>query len=413
MRQSTNGRYAHPFLYIELAESVELDDSGNIELTGTLTHECCHFLQDITTNFGVMGITAYSLALQDLIQHAKIDKKILHIPVRSCNMSVLTYHKYMLSLWGNFYVMNSTEIMNYNLLSSRCQSYPDIYELQLNNGKTIHFHTFMILESMAKSLELSLYPNTIEPMHYPYMICNKLIKHIHKDFQDSPENVLALCDATLMHTNPGVLFVESLEVMKDKGIILNDMHEIYNFIEEEPELRPYRRLPYEGYHTHHVLAFRNIKNLCELMGLESGWILQGLKNALYLRNTRPRFWTSVLQGTSQKDRLSTFNNIMQEVGFPVVYDRKGHIYVQGVKNENELFGYNIFRVIHFLYDLLAQGETMCDLYSYCTSNDDMREFVGRNCFFEPWKQVDDGKKCLFAVIWKQLGLTTNVNRIPR
>ncbi len=408
MRQPANGRYAHPFFYLELDDTVELDDSGNIELNGTLAHEYCHYLQDLTTNVGLMGIIAYSSALQDLIQYAKTRRDMLHIPAYTYNQDNLNYFRYISRLWGCTYFDVDYDIICYRLIRSRCSPFLDMFKIRSRNDKIACLGTFAMFESMAKSLESSLFSNTITSHEYPYLICNKLIKHIHNDFQDSHENVLALCDATLMHTNPGVLFIKSLEVMQKKGIILKNMHEIYDFIEEEPELRPYRRLFNEGYHTHYLIAYRNIKNICELMGLEGGWILQRLEKASYLRNTCPRFWISVLQGASHNDRLLAYHNIMQEVGFPAVYDRDGQLFFQGVDNENELFGHNIFCVIHFLYDLLAQGKTMCYLLSYCSSNEDSRKFVSRNCLSKPWKQVDDGNMCLFAIVWKRLSLPTNV-----
>ena len=102
---------------------------------------------------------------------------------------------------------NNIEVVDYRVFKSNFHSFYDMCKLELSNGKTTNLGSFILFESMAKSLELSLFPTDNIQFDYPYMICRKLIKKIHKDFNLTFENVLALCDASLMHPNPGIIFI--------------------------------------------------------------------------------------------------------------------------------------------------------------------------------------------------------------
>ncbi|HHY20833.1 MAG TPA: hypothetical protein GX525_02900 [Bacilli bacterium] len=408
-----NGRYANSFFYLCVDEKVELDDSNNIKLTGTLAHEYCHFLQDITTTVGLMGIIEDAYILRYLIHTLNWDKNKSYIIVPPYDLQLIKHQVFMSEFSGDLIKPeNNIEVVDYRVFKSNFHSFYDMCKLELSNGKTTNLGSFILFESMAKSLELSLFPTDNIQFDYPYMICRKLIKKIHKDFNLTYENVLALCDASLMHPNPGIIFIKSLEAMQNQGIILDSMREIYEFIEEEKSLQQFFSPFGKGCNLHYTNAYCAIMNFYKHTGFGKKWALRRLEKASSLRISCPRFWISILSKTSSEDKISAFNDIMQQVGYPIVYDKSNKVYDQSLICEEEIFNYNTFAALNSIYNILACGETGCLLYRYCSSNNS-KNIVSQHCLCEPWKQVNNDNMCPFAIVWKKLALPTNVYRVFR
>ena len=88
-----------------------------------------------------------------------------------------------------------------------------------------------ILESMAYLIEQSLYPGVLpESTDFCYHAAAAIGEFIYPEVAENRVNLIALCDAALMFSNPGLIFYAMLNAMKGEKFHPESYMEIYEFV---------------------------------------------------------------------------------------------------------------------------------------------------------------------------------------
>lgn len=194
---------------------------------GTFIHEYIHFLQDISTHFGLNNMYVYSEYLHSTItQLYKEKKKEIKIPIDPYKQSAnLLSNIEINNLCTGDYKSRETLIIsdikekNYKL-KNRNKIIESIPIYQLKSGKEfIHFGGRAIMESMAFLIEQALEPLTVGAKDYPYHAAQNVSDYYIPNFSSDPGRLIALCDVALLMSNPAHLFISYLKYYKHQNII--------------------------------------------------------------------------------------------------------------------------------------------------------------------------------------------------
>jgi len=338
------GYYIPSFFYIWINGKVQDEVTGQLIPTPTLIHEYCHFLQDITTNFGLSNIITTSTALLDCAAQAGSSKDTIKIPVGFASSSARRNTRIMDELWGDTDAIDYIDVDSYERKKAGSQQISDTIEITLKNGDLIDFGVLAILESMAKSLEESLFEKPRKSPEYPYSMCKELIKLIHEKFPISPEMVLALCDSVLMYENPKIIIVEALECMKREGFVPLNMNSVYDYVWGHPSINQSNdsyMLPYITNFNTALTAIGRLFGSDATLANEKEWIIHRFKQASDLRKAQPRFWSEILDVDSKQQKQTNLVNKFQNIGFPITYDDEHYMYVHDVRNEDKIVNYDV------------------------------------------------------------------------
>ena len=262
---------------------------------------------------------------------------------------------------------------------------------------------------MAYIMERLLTIDFKESADYPYCSAERIVEYEYPEFGKNKLNVLALCDCSLMFTNPAHVFYDILKDMKSKNYVpkkpqdlydqlrnakigignnKTDVFSHYNDICEEArkKLKSYFYVPNEPYlHTDY-----------------HKWIDKVIDYAKYLRSKTPHFIIDLCTlGEARRNDL--FADIVKNIGTPLMRDNRQEYF--SVKPD----GYNGFNVellkaVKQLYNTLHDGKTVCELYPWCKGSDGINPTV-EICLYKPWERSKMLELCPVALLWKNWGLS--------
>ena len=398
------------FFYMQINDVVQDLESNRLLLTSTLIHEYCHFIQDITTNFGLSNIIKTCTILMDCAHQAGHNNQDIAIPMELCSKSAKFNSGKIDSLWGTFANIDEITIESYTIDCSNSSYKVDI---QTSEGINLEFGVLAIIESMAMCLEEAMFEEPDESPDYPYNTCKKLISDIFPEFEYKPELAIALCDAALMYCIPSKVFIETLEQLKADNYSRMTMSDIYDFVFHNfnyPDLISVK-VPDQNHYIFNANYIETCKSLNGLLGSdtyfdnEKKWILFRLEQAYLLRKDHPKFWVEVLEGHSLLQRQANLIAQFENIGFPVIFDKKCIMHVQDITERDLLVNHDLFIALNAVLEVLAEGEKRCCLPKHCRNNPNMSSIVNQECFSSPWNKSLNDYLCPFAKVWHRWKLT--------
>lgn len=443
VREAKGGYYCPSFLsmyidspenYENLIEGERLSDRSE----ALFFHEYIHLLQDLTTLSGVSNISIvvdYMKWATDITKHG--DLKVPCVP--SPEDGYMLYPNAQLRniclgsgkledvfsnpiLWQetiNVYLQDGGTIIN-----GKEYIIPLILILKFKdkNGNEHEYKVgeHCISESMAYLMENIIYNGVIQkPNNFPYEVVNYVCDFLAPGFSSDPLKVVAICDACLMHSFPGLALYNSLIQLKDNykdkspeeifnivtGVeIMNlsgangrTVQELYKRFHEEAKSQML------GYFT--TPNYDNIKK----------WIIQMFDAAYMFRTNNWHYMVDIARGGEIRNNKILLG-VLNEIGCPVIMNSNNVLTY--IRNDSVKYEVQppVFNVINQIYSILKDSTVIqnvykCKLMDWCkkdfekinvedlTSKDD-------KCIYAPWERMQPNElfQCYFGQMWYTWGL---------
>jgi hypothetical protein len=401
--------------YINFDNIRELDDS----VKAVYFHEYTHFLQDITTAFGLNNMWQTYDRIRQVIYEAQNCKEDLVIPMNSKTV-VAQYDLFKAreSILGD---KGIKELVGAN----RDISVVDVtidedenIERVLPNGKIkilrvklqsenedlydYSFGASAVMESMAYLMEQKF--GIIETGNlFPYCSVKKLASYVCERISLNDEYIFALCDIALMSNYPGInLYLILLEI-RNKDFYPNCSKDIYTFGNEVLKENGWNILKeYEISKQEFLLIFNQIYNLKEFEPTRI-WLNTLIEESFEFRKNNIAF---LLDLFIDKPFGNNWEMCVSKLGFPEMHNAESKRWFSAPLDLRDIEDsiHPIFLLAFWqLEDTLLSGQTSCKLISFC-SESNQKDFVDDNCRVAPWKKFNKEKLCSFCSLWGSFGL---------
>lgn len=410
---------------------IDLNTLVDIDAT-TYIHEYIHFLQDISTTFGLMNICSVVDYMKAAIEQIRIDgNKEFIVPFE---IDEIKYPSVVANIEYNRIVLGSGNPVDNPLIIEVVKEFEQlntphgllnipriIIKYSDSEGiKKCAFGGYCVSESMAYLLEKFMYPESLVANRFPYETASIVANSVYPSFSMDQLNLAALCDASLMYSNPGVVFYESLEKMVQSRFIPKNSNEVYQFV-----------------HSFTTLNFNNIFDVNQLFiyfgnkatqQLSSyftsklfndsiEWLTYTISNATELRLRLNSFILDIaLDGDMRKSRL--FNLTYRKIGSPfVVNDNHEFSYYSAFAMEKSVtpdYLWAINQVYKILFSKpedkgVIEGCYKCEMIGWCIktcTDKKIDDWTGDRCRNTPWERAEDSDPnfCTLGRLWKTWGL---------
>ncbi|WP_144214139.1 hypothetical protein [Flavobacterium anhuiense] len=426
---TTLGFYRPSFFKMQVNRTENLDDINQLsDITSAVyLHEYVHFIQDISTTFGLMNISTVVDYIKYVNQSSiNGSSRTFRVPVNprpSPNDEVYFNKNLNKKYIGSVDDIASAAITGVNktissvTLKTGNQNIDTVTIDYTDKAGKLHYHQFgshCIIESMAYLVENSIYPNLIPSApDFPYRSAEKVVDFEYPVLFNDPLNILALCDISLMSFNPGDFFYSMLLEMKSAKYIPGTPEDIYRFCTTRVSFK------YNGVTTLNQLfqMTSNIgsRQLCDYFttnnfGDNKTWISYTISSAANIRIKDPYFILNIARGGKLQSN-SSFANVWKKLGTPMVTNQndQGTFYSPLQSNHNILPEYlwAISQIYGIYTKPSAQNTNKCELKDWCRKScvsQNINNFTDTNCYASPWLRVTYPNLCSFAVMWKTWGM---------
>lgn len=321
-----NSYYSPAFFRMKIDGPYDLQDFNEIPDAGVAfyLHEYIHFIQDISTIYGLMNIHNTIYYLQDIASRiGKQQERLFPVPYfLQDDKDDFGYSNHLLSrdYMGSPIqpFKKSIEIVSFNevlVAHGRYNSHmvPFVEIKAIDNSDGVEFKFRLggnhITEGMAYLAEQRVYGDILAAQginfgtaDYPYVIVLKLIEIIYPEMSEDYPSIIATCDASLMTYNPGVSFIRALEHLKRIGFVATgkSASSLYNILGgllkgDHADLRTVSIM------TRNLLL-KNFKG--DYFEGNNSWVNTVFDRALKIREEFPGFLIEILQPGDLKKTLT-------------------------------------------------------------------------------------------------------------
>ena len=380
-------------------------------------HEYIHFIQDFTTAACSRRIYVYGEYLrQSVTQTTNVANNTFQVPVtiQDYENNVLTNIKLMDNLEGD---KNDLEIKSINDVmligesvddKDGCKVDYEILTLDVNYGDYLTVGAYAIKESMAYLVEKLCCSDYSKSPDFPYNIARILSDFILGDGTLSDIFLLALCDVSLLTSNPGLTYYHLLQAIKMGEIDIEEPEGIYDYFYNCKSRvyttgQPVSSL--EDYLTNAKLALETLKMYYSVEKLQdlNQWIEDVFSLGVCLRMRRPYFILEMARGKKDKD-----NKVLQffakNIGGPLMENCQGQMYklkMSGLEPPTEYL-----YVLEQIYYLFKFGAKSCNLEKWCAQNPGTPKATSDDrCKCAPWSRCHDTNLCPYALFWHHRNLS--------
>jgi hypothetical protein len=317
---------------------VEMDDKD----FGTFLHEYIHYLQHITTMYGVrigtMFNHMYAIYRDYLVNHKN---ETITLP---------------LELWkqdkkiGNF-------IEHFNKVkgSSKCDYNVDAVEIypqdikNANNNKTavpvgiydfenekvvenaFQFGYMCIIESMADMVQSFIYPNAAH-LSVPYKTVQMICQSIHPDIASDKKKMIALCLCALQCDNPGARFFEILNTFNENKNLKKTGLELYSDFLANMVIFKCQNIRLSTLLDQFLDDYKD--SLSNMLGLKVNYYSIVINSCKKETSNMTSILLQILYSKNDKEELNKndFKDLLDYFGYPFIDSNEFEIMPMDVKN---------------------------------------------------------------------------------
>ncbi|MCM1441592.1 MAG: hypothetical protein NC131_20655, partial [Roseburia sp.] len=201
-----------------------------------LFHEYIHFLQDFTTYYGLNNLYVQSEYIHSVVNRIYKTNKQFAVPFEiTDNNDNLLLNQQICNLTAGDTDESSIYTID-EIIENTDELIPNPYinniqSVVLNPNDNIRsFGALAIMESMSYIMERLCSPIGVQiSPDYPYRAAELVAQHYNKEFGDDLLKVLALCDISLLNSNPGVYFVDTAKKIGSGELVINNAEELYDW----------------------------------------------------------------------------------------------------------------------------------------------------------------------------------------
>lgn len=425
--------YRPAFFQIKIDVPVELNTLNDLT-DSTLSlylHEYIHFIQDISTIYGLINISTINYYIQDCA--AKIHRqkeKEFKVPIK------------LVERVGDFCFLNHSlqpiyigssinpkrkkiDYVSYNIekqIFSKGKAIDTINlklrDLNSNEIFKVKLGGNLITEGMAYLSERYVYAELLEEQgivipadEYPYCVVEKIVENIYPELADLKILIIAVCDCCLMTYHPGLSFIRALKFLKQKKFIENNQNETEIISLLYKELLSFLK----GNHIDFEIILEqvrdSIKKSFKVNNFEGNneWIDILFDRIKMFRRNRPEFITDFLQVGDIKDNV-IFTHLYRNIGSPLVLNGEdlATIALPDQFNSQRFHPYLFWAINQMLRIFTNKKPIPCELKEFCTKSkkiNDSQIVVDHRCDTAPWEKYDDVGLCPMGVMWQHWGLS--------
>lgn len=393
-------------------------------------HEYIHFLQDLTTSYGLTQCYYYGEYIQSAVNDIyKLPEGEFKIPIRYYGSShpvaidevltVLTYGDWREDVANLKNVKVSLEPFDNLPFEHEKIKRINTIAVEADGNMLLSFGAYAIKENIAYILERTLTKDFEPSKDYPYCSAERIVEAVYPEFGTNILNVLALCDCCLMFSNPAEVFYMVLHQLKEKQYIPNKPYDLYEHLKTAKiGLGDEISDPFKHFQTVAEEARSKFKSYFrvpdhpELHEAYYKWIDRLIDYSVKLRLEEPAFLVDMIYDGYARSN-DTFARIVKNLGTPLIKNIKQEYFSV---RPNGLNGWSseVMKTVSQIYELLHDGNTQCGLYPWCVGTD--KENMNNPnfkplapsvevCLRKPWERVLCEELCPFAMMWKNWNLS--------
>ena len=396
---------------------MKVDVDGDIDLNSmsplgfsVFFHEYIHFIQDFTTAACCRRIYVYGEYIRQCVSMIVNGSKQFLVPVDihdkvnnvNPNIKVLSF------VDGDLDSVQNVVIEQIDIVTNEIEDKDDrVFSLQTvvittTDDNMMSFGTLAIKESMAYLIEQLCTTQHHSSPDFPYNIARLISDYVlgNKTLQDM--ELLALCDVSLMVSNPGLFFYKILNKIKNGDLIITKPEDIYDFYYGSNSISYATNTVIPTINDYLINAFsaldavRKYYALNKLQDLNQ-WLEKVFCLGVALRTQRRYFMLEMARGNKDKQ-----NGVLQffakEIGSPLIENKQGKIFKLNTKDGVAPTEY--LYILEQIHDLFKQGKMACAMKNWCLQISGQPSAPADDrCDNAPWSRSTDENLCPYALFW--------------
>ncbi len=382
-----------------------------------LFHEYIHFLQDITTFYGLNNLYVQSEYLHSVVKRVKGNLQF-QVPymIRDNKDNVLLNQKICRLTNGDseessFYLVHSVDEWSDDLADDFISNPPisEIKNIVLNQNDNMRsFGAIAIMESMAYILERLCSPNAyVSSPDYPYRAAELVAIYYDAKFGNDLLRVLALCDMSLQNSNPGLCFVNIMKLVGEGKLLFDTPESIYDYFYNRRVKSVYGRVT--SWQDSYNKLLDQVDTCLQdyIKGIDSlksyhEWINHLVDFSRDWRNNDRYFLLKMARKNDLK-KNDCWGYTVARIGSPLMVNANNHYFKLPYDGMQEGESVEMYAALKEIYKLFLEGNKPCGLLTWC--NDSLESTPNELCNTAPWKKVGETKLCPYAFFWRHWGLT--------
>lgn len=417
--KTTLGYYIPTFFEMHVAthdDNMIINQMSDGDAT-VLFHEYIHFLQDITTFYGLNNLYVQSEYLHSVVNRVKGNLQF-QVPymIRDNKDNVLLNQKICRLTNGDseessFYLVHSVDEWSDDLADDFISNPPisEIKNIVLNQNDNMRsFGAIAIMESMAYILERLCSPNAyVSSPDYPYRAAELVAIYYDAKFGNDLLRVLALCDMSLQNSNPGLCFVNIMKLVGEGKLQFDTPESIYDYFYNRRVKSVYGRVT--SWQDSYNKLLDQVDTCLQdyIKGIDSlksyhEWINHLVDFSRDWRNNDRYFLLKMARKNDLK-KNDCWGYAVARIGSPLMVNANNHYFKLPYDGMQEGESVEMYAALKEIYKLFLEGNKPCGLLTWC--NDSLESTPNELCNTAPWKKVGETKLCPYAFFWRHWGLT--------
>lgn len=391
---------------------------------GLYYHEYIHYIQDITTIYGLMNISTANFYIQYCASKiGKSDSKEFNVPIYISdikkdigeNLGVLNLELKPIYLGSEINpkskVVKNLKLTIQDYITSNSNNIKIVvldFIDESNSHRKVNFGGNILTEGMAYLAEQYNFSGIINKAdEYPYSIVEKIIESYFPEIIEDKILIFAICDISLMTYHPGHNFIRLLDYLKKVKINLP----INNYDIFYEDCLKYIKGSHPDFNQiADIVKEEILKNFnADYFSDTKTWINTLFENVKVLRSQLPSFAIDLVRfGKPLENEF--FQKIFSTLGSPMTLDGDDNGTISLPRNfspQTEYFNPSIFMAINQILRLFYQEKpTACKLINYCKQsiNEQNKIEINKNCYESPWEKAKELNLCPVGQMWHHWAL---------
>lgn len=382
-----------------------------------LFHEYIHFLQDITTYYGLSAIYAHGEYIRSVVTRIyKSHKSSFIVPyeILDNNDNVLLNRQLAKLTQGDDTPIDNltiTKIEEFEDEITIPNKYMDkIPSIILYTGDhMLIFGATAIMENMAYIFE-----RLCEPEHYkkspdyPYRAAELVAEYFVPNFSGDLLMVIALCDMCLQSSNPGACFVRAMKGIQCKKLQFSKPEEIYDYFYNQCAVKA-EDVNKFTFTKNYLSLLKDVENhlksyLKDIPDVDTyyAWIDRIVKFALFCRIEDKFFMLNMVRskGIINNDN---FCKAIYDIGTPLMSNNHNDYFIIPPNGLKPNLNVEIIKAVREIEKVFESASNACDMYRWCIKSPESNP--NELCCSSPWLKSKEEKLCTFALLWRHWNLT--------